>query len=213
MKTHKNCKIYLIDTKNVRFVEGILSLDRYQEMLPLTATEANWKLKHLYVTSDEKPKEGDWVFNEDLQMVFIQVGVPTGTCEKVIATTDPLLNLPIIPQSFVQLYVENYQEGEVIKEVAVEYEECTAEGCNGAGTIATPFWEYECSDCNGTGEQLLTNPDNEISIKSVKESWSREEVQALVEEAYLLGYNSKHSAIPDLDEMNELSIWKLKNNL
>ena len=195
MKTHKNCKIYLIDTKNVRFVEGILSLDRYQEMLPLTATEANWKLKHLYVTSDEKPKEGDWVFNEDLQMVFIQVGVPTGTCEKVIATTDPLLNLPIIPQSFVQLYVDNYQEGEIIKEVVVEYEECMAEGCN------------------GTGEQLLTNSDNEISIKPLKQSWSREEVQALVEEAYLLGYNSKHSAIPDLDEMNELSIWKLKNNL
>ena len=53
--------------------------------------------------------------------------------------------------------------------------------------------------------------DNTIIISKVKDSWSKAEVIALIDEAYQLGYNSPHSEIPDLEEMNELSHWINKN--
>ena len=42
--------------------------------------------------------------------------------------------------------------------------------------------------------------------------YTTEEVIDLLNEVYLLGYNSKKSEIPDYEEMMELEIW-IKNNL
>lgn len=59
----------------------------------------------------------------------------------------------------------------------------------------------------------VINPkDNTITIKKLKDSWDREEVIELLNQCYNLGYNSKKSEIPDLEEMLELDNW-INNNL
>ena len=117
---------------------------------------------------------------------------------KIIATTDKSLSLikdelsneigtngevtfdlgynktSLLPQpshSFLEKYVEEYNKGNVIKEVMVEYE------YNGYSTK---------QDGELTGDyRLKINPkDNTITIRKCKDSWSREEVVHLLECAW-----------------------------
>lgn len=92
--------------------------------------------QHLHFTSNEEIKEGDkfiwksqmygnteiYTFKEDIGYgIRIAEGYivnHSGNFGKVIATTDKSLNLPLIPQSFIEEYVKNKGE---IKEVDVEF--------------------------------------------------------------------------------------------
>lgn len=96
--------------------------------------EYNLKPQHLYFTSNEEIKEGDkfiwksqmygnteiYTFKEDVGYgIKIAEGYivnHSGNCGKVIATTDKSLNLPLIPQSFIEEYVKKNGE---IKEVDI----------------------------------------------------------------------------------------------
>ena len=110
------------------------------------------------------------------------------------------LYLPQIPQSFISLYIEEYNKGNKIEKVEVEYEQY--------GDV--PYYyiygncKYECKYkgdwfdlTNGEVEMsksekeldtiatkhyysAFTNPDSTINIKSLKDSWTREEVVNLI---------------------------------
>jgi hypothetical protein len=118
-------------------------------------------------------------------------------CKKVIATTDSslttnsiygidsfdtnmfgskseniklpkLFKLPQIPQLFIAYYIYEYNKGNIITDVMVEYEEYAV-------------GNYGLSDGESTIDiRLKINPDNTINISSVKESWSRDEVIELI---------------------------------
>jgi hypothetical protein len=159
--------------------------------------------QHLYIISDEKIKEGDWFLEDDRINIHQNNGNPDWVlrqctsifnswigcnntkdigynpdwCKKIIASTDLSLKLktkfdthisiksiPQIPKEFISLYIEEYNKGNIIEEVEVEYEEYAV-------------GSYGLSD----GEPIIDtrlklNSNNEISIKLIKESWSREEV-------------------------------------
>lgn len=98
----------------------------------------DWKYQHLCIISDDEIKIGDWYYvpnqiigfehisnecHKDLKSIF---------AKKIIATTDKLLKsdwiyknniLPQIPQTFIQLFIKEYNKGNVITDVLVEYEE------------------------------------------------------------------------------------------
>jgi len=153
----------------------------------------NTKAQHLYFLSDEEIKEGDWVIREYYPMnkgftriveQFIRSKADFGDSlsrKKIIATTDNSLKikvrdnyvasgyienyLPQPSQSFIEKYFEKYNKGEQIAEVMVEYEEFRM-------TLETET-KYP--------EHLKVNPkDNTITIKPVKDSWNREELDQLM---------------------------------
>ena len=117
-----------------------------------------WQPQHLYFTTDEEIKEGNWFINTNFQKIYqansenskniIEFG-PHPEIRKIIATTDPELELPQPSQAFIKAYCE--QGG--IDEVDVEYVEMiTCKLCNKS--------EEECSDnftCEGNmiGEDIL----------------------------------------------------------
>ena len=100
--------------------------------------------------------------------------------KKIIATTDRSLGLvvdqngcpmqayskflPQPSQSFIDKFVEEYNKGNVITEVMVEYESI--------GAYANPKYNSDY--------QLKINLDNTINISMPKERWSREEVVELL---------------------------------
>lgn len=145
----------------------------------------NGFVQHLYFLSDEEIKEGDWVYclREGFEPVLKQKVNPIGVnndkmFKKIIATTDRSLEVvskginPVyekLPQpstSFIEKFVEEYNKGNVITEVMVEY-------------------EYNSYSTKTNGEltadlKLKINPDNTIDINMPKDSWSREEVTTLL---------------------------------
>jgi len=142
--------------------------------------------QHLYILSDEEIKEGDYHVairivktNGDKAIAFtdqeqLDAIAEIGGAKKIIATTDntvkfperfpSFVTLPQIPQSFIEKFVEEYNKGNVITEVMVEYKSI--------GAYANPKYDSDY--------QLKINPDNTIDISMPKDSWSREEVTTLL---------------------------------
>lgn len=89
---------------------------------PLKATSGN-KNQHLYILSDEEIKPNDiWYDDKDKYVTSANLRClrqvnNSDECFKVIASTDKSLNLPGIPQSYIEYYIEEYNEGNKIEEV------------------------------------------------------------------------------------------------
>ena len=84
------------------------------------------------------------------------------------------INLPQLSEQFIQKYIEEYNRGNIISDVLVEYELISNE-------------EYFLNTINPDDdvpyfdERLTINPkDNTITIKKVKDIWNREEVVQLL---------------------------------
>jgi hypothetical protein len=119
--------------------------------------------------------------------------------------------IPRIPQSFIDYYVSEYNKGNKIEEIMVEYTDyiqCKGEMLyfNSEHDLASPEMldYYKCNICGnirrGNSTSLLSNkricgkkieinllklnPDNTINIKSIKDSWTKEEVITLCNAAF-----------------------------
>jgi len=152
--------------------------------------------QNLYFLSDDEIKEGDWmicdfIHNPDdspYYQLHNDFGMAGKCCKKIIATTDNILAMlipdpiirtaptyfPIPSQSFIEKYIKEYNNGTPITEVLVEYEDCGTEDKQSLGELPHQDSTY------GTfymGHKLKINlKDNTITIKKVKDSWTREEV-------------------------------------
>ena len=153
--------------------------------------------RHLYITTDDEIKEGDWFYNgfNDNQPKIQQRKGRFRTCfnqHKIIATTDSKLTqtevcnytdeiiiegLPSPSQAF----VEKYCELGGIDEVDVELETfIDTEAFN--DLLKDPYYKQfpeELPNCV-FNNRPKTNSNNEIAIHSIKNSWNREEVEALL---------------------------------
>jgi hypothetical protein len=152
---------------------------------------------HLYILSDEEIKEGDYCieFIKGIPTNVLQIkGHDFKRClhnyeklKKIIATTDKLIlqlnksafdrsedrYLPQPSQSFIQKYVEEYNKGNIITEVMVEYER---------------YLDQMSFDYEVYVNKLKINPkDNTISIRKIKDSWNRGEVFNLMFQAWMQG--------------------------
>lgn len=142
---------------------------KVQEPYNMVETE-----QHLYFLSDEEIKEGDWGISKLNEIVQFKKNYESTLYKKIIATTDKSLiipydgktpisenwegyKLPQPSQSFIEKFVEEYNKGNVITEVLVEYEDKVA--MDGHTII---------------GSELKISKDNTITIRKVKESFSIE---------------------------------------
>ena len=149
---------------------------------------------NLYIISDDEIKENNTHFyNPHSGQLHISgnhtdyIAINKNGCKKVIATTDETLYLTfnngktdlkfVLPKpsdSFISKYIEEYNKGNIITNVLVEYELVSNE-------------EYFLNTINPDDdvpyfdENLKINPkDNTITIKKVKDTYTREEVENLI---------------------------------
>jgi hypothetical protein len=191
--------------------------------------DLGWKYQHLYILSDDKIEENDCILQKlesGNHKIHNNISIETAKIanedgldvKKIIATTDKLLILHdnsvnnkcfgtqlsgkcphILPQpsdTFIQKYIDNYNKSNVITEVMVEYEEYTETTYSKGIDISYPEFK------------LKINPkDNTITIKRIKDSWNREEVEKLIELAWATA-----SAYGDKTDSKDCESW-IENNL
>ena len=190
-----------------------------------------------------KVKELTWKFGndnpsyivEDIFIYKLRYGQKEGELQinsfryedvkKIIATTDTSLEifdkelsdmhsvkvnilLPQPSQQFIQKYIEEYNRGNIITDVLVEYNcgdsHCSLFGC-----------QKHLGCKNESIQTVKINPkDNTITIKKVKDSYSREEVRKLCIDAFISGTvaRNKIGTVKDSEiELKNMNIWLAEN--
>ena len=135
--------------------------------------------RHLYITSDEEIKENSLVLlpNNTIHRMnasdmISYLDSQSKVTKRIIATTQPFMNLPKPSQQFIEKYIEEYNKGNVITDVLVEYNYELSCDEDEQGNLIPELY-------------LRVNPkDNTITIKKVKDSYSREEVEKLIISCY-----------------------------
>lgn len=175
MSTLKECKVVMLPTKDKSTIKKSKFTDKldYSPAMILI-DEHNWQPQHLYILSDDEIKEGDWYYKPDLNQIFKAEYTPGDkNCKKIIATTDKSLKYALNDKRTIwhdtlpepsQGFVKKYCEKGGIDKVMVEYEGYKV---NGMIDEATSY-------------RLKISVDNTITIKPIKNSWNREEVEALI---------------------------------
>lgn len=179
---------------------------------------SSWGAKsyHLYFLSDEEINKGDYHIYRGVVRQY-PYDTPWSEKGKIIATTDKsiqslkfegtrfesfssiLVGVKAKPsQAFLEVFVKEYNKGNIIKEVMVEYEidEDTSKGyIIGKGQPCIEFIK-------------VNSKDNTITIKPIKDSWNRQEVETLIREWALyttIGANRNWKPI-DLDNWIEQNL-------
>ena len=145
---------------------------------------------HLYIISDDEIIEGDWVYENNLNQetqiyqvynrnnelgffrfrnVWISLNRKQNSAKKIIATTDNSLELPQPPQQFIEEFIEEYNQENIITDVLVEYEN-KFDGKEYVDELDAYGYDKVKSILK------INRKDNNITIKIAKDSWSREEV-------------------------------------
>jgi hypothetical protein len=202
MENKMKCKVVILATNEIQAngVQIIKNNKNNELKIPSTggalrriiAGSAVWKTQHLYLVSDEEIKVGDYylsetfgkfnffgqkpsILTEDDTELYIKY---KELCYKIIATTDTTLNLPLIPQSFIEKYVEVNGK---IEEVMVNLE--NYRHYNNPDIRKADF-EYR--------NRIETRKDNTVIISKVKNTWNYDEhctdMQYYMEYCQLNGY-------------------------
>jgi hypothetical protein len=198
----KKCKIVLIPSDEKS------NLHKFGDCLDVNAHLQIWhgnakpEYQNLFILSpDEEIRSGDWYYDEiiGIQQKLSDLKSPSLPRKKIIATTGPSLNLPLIPTTYLKEYIKDYNNGVIPTEVEVEY-------------IVDKFdIRNQYKDCPSgkyhddepippSPDNLFSNPlyfipklspDNTINIKKAKDSWTREEVIELFDEFFTLASEGK----------------------
>lgn len=130
-------------------------------------------LVNLFLVSDEKPKQNDWVIAEIAERglnVYKHQGRPCSITplKKIIVSTDTSLNLPQIPQDFIKYFVE--KQGNVGK-VCIEYSDTPYD--NNGNVIGTN--NISKLNIQHTFKPKL-NKNNEVIISLEEKNYTRDEM-------------------------------------
>jgi hypothetical protein len=206
----KKCKVLMLPTDNKsNLVLGLKTHNLYS-ITPKERNvlgDNSIQFQHLYIISDDEVKEGDWYIVNNIRLtneIRQSNGNKSGDqYQKIIATTNRLIqtkevigrdeignlyNPIFLPQpspQFIAKFVESYNKGQVITDVLVEYNDRVCK----CSTI-----EQTVNCCFSSGDDCTApNPNNDfyglkpkvdssncITIKKVKDSYTKEEVIQLL---------------------------------
>ncbi len=188
----KKCKVVMLPANEKANTLALYTPDKHDVVREvLNISNHNQRLyggepdcQHLYILSDDEIKEGDWCLDTLHNDVF-QFGVFRGSSnsnKKIIATTDKSIQqsepdgiggstswfYPSLSENFIEKYVEEYNKGNVITEVLVEYD-------------MGPHPEWTPDYNNPDNPPVITYPkinpeNNTIRIYLQKQNYTREEV-------------------------------------
>lgn len=174
MTQFKKCKVVILPTEKETLIQlGVT----FHKKIP---GEFRGTYFHLYILSDEGIKEGDWYYYVDGSGNHIMLCKSSSQVKgiagyyKIIATTDSSLKIAgelnkyhkddkYLPQPS-DSFIRKYCELGGIDEVMVEYEYNN---------------HYPMVEFNNL--KLKVAPDNTITIRPIKNSWNRKEVENLLD--------------------------------
>lgn len=165
-------------TSNSMFIISKSTIDAWNN---INSKADHLKPQHLYIISDDEIKNDDWWMYIDLQGTPMfpnqdeEIFKHDKLDKKIIASTDNL-NLPQPSQSFITKYIEEYNKGNKIEDVLVEYEEYITDGW--VPTYNNP--DNHNLEQSAELDIRLKIKDNTITIKKVKESWNKEEISSII---------------------------------
>ena len=201
---YKECNVVILPVKqsNIGYRKDYdLSTLQIRNKPLITTNKNTYQAVELYITSDDEIKEGDWCINNTLKIVELINYIDEYDIQlysKIIATTDKsltqivetrllketVIHLPQPSQSFIKKYCE--LDG--INKVLVEYDEPKNWNINTKGTVGHSFYVPK------------TDSHNTITIKSVKDNWTREEVIDLLKQ-YQEDFCNFESIKPGLEKL------------
>ena len=202
MSTFKKAKVVMLPTnQQTKYLMVYSDVEKTKGKLILNGLKNDEykEYQHLYIISDDEIKLFDCVYNNKeniveqinskTQLIFVlEENKENKTFKKIIATTDTSLKLyesevlasssgfslkteniylPQPSEQFIQKYIEEYNKGNVITDVLVEY-----------GII----YEGRSYDLYNPNKLKINPKDNTITIKKIKDSYSREEVDRMLDE-------------------------------
>lgn len=198
MSVKKKCPVVRLPTKDKKapLILGLTSNRLYESRGREEFGNDTSSYQHLYLLSDEKIKEGDYMIaginnhvvkatdcklKETILSDNTQMAYYIGDCKKIIATTDSSLKIKVVdhnqrsqpkyniitenftgktkykhillPQpspQFITKYVEEYNKGNIITEVLVEYENYEME----SKTNYRGNYDFKCNNCNHSEDDL-----------------------------------------------------------
>lgn len=176
---YKKCSILLLATDKSNLFTRNGFLEQVTDGGDMIAQDLDgsteWQPYELYIISDDEIKNGDnsFVYYKPesvavLNDVYCQA--PLKDCAKVIATTNTDLNLPQIPQDFIEEYIRSYNGNEIVKEVLIETQ-CLTSIRVVMLDLKTPFSELkQITEPKCIESKIKISPNNTISIKKTKDS-------------------------------------------
>lgn len=208
----KRCKVVMLPTEKATWpnciwlgrISGQLNFDHSHDNFPCSINSIDNSMlpQHLYILSDDEIEKNDWYFNQivrrDIENNIYPEGVvpikctnESDTCNelkciKIIATTDCSLSIPLIPQSFINKYVNEYNKGNKIEKCMVEYQMYNR---------SIPFTYNSDPDSSYVHYELKLNPNNTINIKFIRDNWTKEELN----ESAMCFYNKYHGILNQSD--------------
>jgi len=202
LPTNKKAQIYQIG--NSSFISNIKHDDRYYG-------------RNLYITSNEEIKENAWLYSKMDGYPIQWDGDLSETknpkeygYNKIIATTDKSIklsveqfdgvhswNYPQPSQQFIEKYSSEYNKGNIITDILVEYN-------------IIPFSQDAPNRDRGDGSLRINPKDNTITIKRIKDSWNKEEHIADIYKAMKVLIDTHHLHYEYYQE--QLTNW-IKENI
>jgi len=220
-KQYQECDVVMLETSKTNNLNDIVlnpDKTRLATLNPLTVdSKQPCTNQHLYILSNDEIKEGDWYLDLKLNELFSKSNPQISNIEwqkKVIATTDTSLEinisrplsvtrlLPQIPTTFIQQYIDAYNNGNVIEKCFVEVESKFGyKDKISNNTYGYDFHKYF---------KLKLNENNEISIllpTVEKQMFSREEVKVLIH-----GFSKVFLALVETNEVQKnINNWIEQN--
>lgn len=220
---YQEAEIVMLATKY-----GKITLYDYDNLKTLSLAQGNHKgtentiiPQHLYIVSNEKIKESDWFIDLKDNTIWQNKAKESmrksifPECKKIIATTNeyigytdirvsPVKNFCTYPQpsdSFIKKYIEEYNKGNIITKVLVEYKKAT--------------YEDWIKTAEPVKDSIKVDLNNCITVKKIEpELYTREEVKILITNAFKAGYERSHSGYPHTDNWSKPKVEEfLKENL
>lgn len=145
-------------------------------------------LHHLYLVSDEEIKEGDWLLATDTKTIFkasesdingMILAKSLHLYRTIVATTDKSLGLPLIPQSFIEEYVQKQGKIDVVKVAS----KSVLIGTKSNGEVNGD------PDFINIFEKVIDTYEDRVIILPIKDSWNKEDLG----DAFLAGQHSSLS--------------------
>jgi len=164
----------------------------YNPTLGLQKTSKKYQAYHLYIVDDSEIQEGDWkLVNTDTDKLSTVVqhekGINYYKQSKIIATTDKRIKNQMLLDGFDRIYpqpsksfIEKYCKLGGIDEVMVELTEWGVGFGHDKNGIELPL-------------RLKVNSHNEIAIHTIKDNWSRDEVNHILRDfSNVMGLDSSY---------------------
>ena len=205
MTKFKNAQVIMLPTQEKGRHNDLIINPTTKQLFRFEHQNCTELSNHLYIISDDNIEVGDYVynikFNDIYQITHSKESIVFNTekynyIKKVIATTNKHLVQPkkvisrdeigniynaiYLPQpsdSFITKYIDSYNQNNVITDVLVEYE-TVSNGINSDNTDLSYIHKLKIND-----------KFNTITIKEIKNSYSRKEVIELCESAWQVGFN------------------------